>query len=84
MNKTKKLKVVRIIDYVVPMYGNIHCMPYFTLEVTDGEKTQICKSKGDKWNDCNAEGQYITFNRKRYKVLNIGTLYSPIIDIRNY
>lgn len=63
------LKIKRIVEWIYPLYGNVHCMPYGKLEVTDGVTTKIVSTKGDKLED-NSDYQYITFNRKRYKVVN--------------
>ena len=63
-----EVRIKSIVDWVFPLYGNIHCMPYGTLQVTDGVDTKICKTKGDRWDD-HDDYQYITFKRKRYKVV---------------
>lgn len=73
---------VEIIDWRIPCFGNNHTMPYGTIQVTEGDYVQICKTKGDvigEYNPC--IGQYITFKRKRYKVINKGTLYSPKLEL---
>ena len=73
---------VEIIKWCIPYFGNNHTMPYGTLRVTESDRTQICKTKGDKIGEYNQTiGQYITFNRKRYKVLNKGTMFSPKIEL---
>lgn len=71
---------VQVINWIVPYFGNVHIMPYGTLRVTNGEVTKICKTKGDKNTDVLGY-QYITFQRKRYKVINVGRLYSPQIKL---
>lgn len=73
---------VEIIKWCIPYFGNNHTMPYGILQVSDANKTQICKTKGDKIGEYDHSiGQYITFNRKRYKVINKGTMYSPKIEL---
>lgn len=74
------VKITKLLNYVIPYFGNNHYMPYFTAEVTDGNTTKVCKSKGDKIGD-NSGYQYITFNRKRYKVVNNGSMYHPILSL---
>jgi hypothetical protein len=71
---------VQVIDWIIPHFGNTHIMPYGTLRVTNGEVTKICKTKGDRNTDI-VGYQYITFQRKRYKVMNVGSLYSPKIKL---
>ena len=63
-----EVRIKRIIDWTLPMFGNHHIMPYGTLLVTDGETEKACKTKGDKEWD-NVGYQYITFKRKRYRVI---------------
>lgn len=70
----------QVINWIIPYFGNSHIMPYGSLKVTDGKETKICKTKGDKVTD-SIGYQYITFQRKRYKVINIGALSSPIIKL---
>ena len=57
-----------IIDWVYPMFGNIHIMPYGKLLVSDGVDDKVCPTKGDKETDTDGY-QYITFKRKRYKLI---------------
>lgn len=66
------LKIIGIQGYTVPFLGNMRCLPYGDLIVTDGEKTQICPIKDDR-----DGSQYIHFRRKRYDVVNSGKLYNP-------
>lgn len=60
------------VRYIIPTFGNNHTIPYGAIMVfanVNGVKiTKICKTKGDTTFD-NGE-QYITFCRKRYKVIN--------------
>lgn len=73
-----QVRIKRIIEWVEPYFGNRHTMPYGKIEVTDGETTKICSTKGDTletWpiHQC----QYITFKRKAYKLVEYrdGTKY---------
>lgn len=75
MNLTAK-----IISWTIPYFGNKHFLPYGVIQVSDGVTTKNCKTQGDKWGDT-AGYQYITFNRKRYMVTNIGRLHSPKIKL---
>lgn len=64
-----QVRIKKIVYWLYPHYGNRHTMPYGKLKVTDGETTKTCYTKGDTLDDCNRYGcQYITFNRKPYKV----------------
>ena len=74
---------VQIIKWCIPYFGNKHSIPYGVLRVTEGERTQVCPTKGDKIGAYNPViGQYITFNRKRYKVVNNGGIYTPKIELK--
>lgn len=67
------LEIEKILSYTIPYCGNNRFLPYGKLLVNNGTERKICKIK-----DCkNYMKQYITFNRKKYYVKNIGTLYSP-------
>lgn len=70
------VKIKRIVDFTIPMYGNNRIFPYYTLEVTDGDLTKIVKTKEDGPNI------YFTFKRKRYYVVNEGKLHNPKLVIR--
>ena len=72
---------IRVIKWVIPYFGNKHFQPYGTLLVTEGEHTQVCRTKGDTYSEASSIGQYVTFRRKRYKVINNGGLYSPQIEL---
>lgn len=64
-----QVRIKRIIYWVFPYFGNRHTMPYGKLEVTDGKTTKICSTKGDTLETWRIhQCQYITFNRKPYKV----------------
>lgn len=74
-------------NWVIPMYGNKHFMPYGTLHVaivdeTDGSQgTIIVKTKGDCIGD--KEGyQYVTINRQRYRVITESSMWNPQIKLK--
>lgn len=76
---------IKIADWTIPYCGNVHSIPYGTLIVSDGNRKERCKTKGDKWDDIGP--QYIVFNHRQYKVINQGTLDYPKIElepIRHY
>lgn len=71
-----KIKSFTILDWTVPMFGNTHSYPYFTLRVVgeDGtEKTVKTREEGTY--------TFFTFMRKRYYFSNKGTSYSPKLEI---
>lgn len=70
---------VKVADWTIPYCGNVHCMPYGTLIVSDGKHKERCKTKGDKWDDFGP--QYITFNKRRYNVINKGTSNYPKLEL---
>lgn len=61
-----------------PMYGNKHNYPYGKLYVTDGVIRKWVELKEDS-----IRGNYITLNRKRYYVQDIGRYAMPkfVLDI---
>ena len=65
------IQIKELKNYTIPYYGNKRSMPYGDLVVSDGKNRKTCKILDD------GEKQYITFNRKRYYVRNVGSLYSP-------
>ena len=65
------LKIEKLIDYTIPLFGNRRIFPYGKLRVTDGTTTEIKPIRDD------GARQYIVFRRKRHYVRNVGTLYSP-------
>lgn len=71
----------KVIEWTIPHHGNVHFCPYGKLLVSDGVVNKICKTKGDKYNDTTGY-QYITFRRKRYKVVNVGRLYNPVVELK--
>ena len=74
----KEVRIKRVIDYTIPMFGNRRLFPYYTLEVTDGDLTKVVKTKEDGSN------VYFTFKRKRYYVYNEGRLYNPKPVIKTF
>lgn len=73
-------RIKALLSYNIPFFGNERTRPYFTAIVTDGTRTQVCKSKGDRSGDAET-CQFLTFNRKRYKVINRGTMYAPDLHL---
>ena len=76
-----KVVITSIVRWTIPIRGNSHFLPYGTLRVTDGVTTKNCRTKGDRWVDHDGY-QYITFKRKRYKVINSGTLHFPMLSLK--
>lgn len=68
------MKIIGIEAYTVPMFGNRRSLPYGKLRVADdeGKNPRIVDIK-----DGEAGNQYVTYQRKRYGVINTGSLYSP-------
>lgn len=68
-------EVRKILSYTIPTFGNSRVMPYGKLLVSDGTKEKACSimDKGFR--------QYVVFDRKKYYVNNIGTLYHPNFEI---
>lgn len=71
---------VEVVEWIIPSFRSNHCMPHGKLKVTNGVETKICKTMGDLVTDTTGY-QYITFNKKRYKVINVGRLYFPKIKL---
>jgi len=78
--KEATVRIKRILDWTIPYFGNRHIIPYGKLLVTDGTEEKVCKTKGDLEYD-NSDYQYITFQRKRYRVVNKGHLHSPALTL---
>ena len=74
------VRIKAILNWTIPYFGNKHIMPYGTLLVTDGTEEKVCKTKGDLEYD-NSDYQYITFQRKRYRVVNKGRLHCPALTL---
>lgn len=70
--------IEKVIDWTIPLFGNKRIFAYGKLLVSDGKKKRIVTMKEDY---C---GSYITFNRKRYRIKNNGSLYSPRLQVAAY
>lgn len=72
---------VKVADWTIPMYGNKHCVPYGTLIVSDGKRTERCTTKGDKWDSFGP--QYIVFNHRQYwvKYAKGHTMSNPKLEL---
>lgn len=68
----RALRIVKLIDYTIPLYDNKRINPYGKLMVTDDELGKIVDIKIDE-----NFNNYFTFKRKRYYIENIGSLYYP-------
>lgn len=71
----KNMKIVKIQEYIIPTCGNKQIFPYGKLIVSDGENQKVCSIQSDSNGT-----QYILFNRKRFRIRNIGTLYAPVYE----
>ena len=73
------VKILGIVEYILPMYGNRRCLPYGKLKVTDGTLTKVVPIKdgtqADGWR------QYFTFNRKRYWIKSVGSRHNPAYEV---
>lgn len=74
---------IRVVDWIIPQYGNKHYTAYGTIAVrgiVNGIETiQRCKTKGDTYGSHTP--QYIVFQGERYIVRQEGTLYNPKISL---
>lgn len=61
-----------------PTFGNKHTLPYGHVLVSDGIDIRKCEIKYE------GSYRYITFKRKRYGLVNKGTLYMPNLVIVDY
>ena len=69
----KKVRIKKVISWTIPYFGNRHTIPYGKLLVTDGETEKAVSTKGDTLDTYSRYGcQYITFNRKPYKLIHAG------------
>lgn len=79
---TPQAKVVGFSCWTIPTFGNRHIVPYGTLIVSDGQHPkEYCKTKGDLYTDGAYAYQYIVFRKRKYRVVNRGTMYSPKLDL---
>lgn len=76
-----KVQVKKIVSWTYPLFGNNHVMPYGVLLVTDGVTEKACRTKGDRCDDGWDGPQYITFKRKRYKVVREGRQFAEKISL---
>ena len=83
MENTAIPVVLRILDYTIPLFGNQRCHPYGKLLVSDGKLQRVVKF-GYRLDSRGCQENYITFNRKRYKYRNIGSVYYPQIVLLPY
>lgn len=88
MRKEKQIEITSISthDWIIPLYGNTHIMPYGTIRVrgkVDGmDVCQNCKTHGDKISDHMT--QYVIFQGVRFIVRNDGTMYSPKLRLERW
>lgn len=80
--------IVKPFDWIIPMCGNKHSIPYGWVEVigtlNDGTKVnKVFKTHGDKWEE-HSPYQYIIINKQRYIVRNKGSLYFPKLEIEKW
>lgn len=57
-----------ILDYTIPMFGNIHSTPYCRILIDGRKYTREI-------------GGSITHKGEKYTVVNFGSLYSPVIRL---
>lgn len=88
MRKEKQIEITSIstLDWIIPLYGNPHIMPYGTICVrgkVDGmDVCQNCKTHGDKIGD--HLPQYVIFQGVRFIVRNDGTMYVPKLRLERW
>lgn len=70
----KMITIVKVVDWTIPLFGNKRIFAYGKLLVSDGKMRQLVTTKED------SSGLYITFNRKRYRIRNNGSLYNPLLQ----
>ena len=61
-----------------PAFANKHALPYGHVLVSDGKDIRKCEIKYE------GSYRYITFKRKRYGLVNKGTLYMPNLVVVDY
>lgn len=71
------MQIVGIVGYTIPFYGNRRCMPYGKIKILQNGIETLRPIK-----DAPDGTQYITVARKRYTVVNVGGLYSPVYKIK--
>ena len=72
-----------IVQWIIPTFGNRHIMPYGKLKVYDKKtgEIKIVKTRGDLATD-NPTPQHIFFKRRKYLVVNSGTLWFPKLKLQ--
>ena len=81
------LRVVKVVGYKIPLFGNPRIFPYGYLIVTDGtvrKRVAFGYRKDQYGRQLPPDRDYITFNRVRYGYRNTGSLYHPRIEITEY
>lgn len=74
--KTAIPQALGITKWVVPLYGNRFSQPYGVILCSDGTVQQICRTRQPEGGEgCFA--QYVFFRRRKYLVVNDGSLYRP-------
>lgn len=70
------MKCVEILSYTIPLCGNRRIFPYGRMRIEhNGEETVV------RFGEVDPEGfNYITFNRKKYRFCNAGSLYNPVFE----
>ena len=72
------ITIEKIINWTIPLFGNKRIFAYGKLLVSDGKTRRLVTTKED------SSGSYITFNRKRYRIRNNGSLYNPLLQVTAY
>lgn len=72
------ITIEKIISWTIPLFGNKRIFAYGKLLVSDGKTRRLVTTKED------SSGSYITFNRKRYRIRNNGSLYNPLLQVEVY
>lgn len=66
------LKIIEIIKYTIPLYGNKQINPYGKIIISDGDILKIVKFENYSFN----------YKRKKYYIENINSLYNPIFIVK--
>lgn len=70
------MECIEILSYTIPLYGNRRIFPYGRVKIEhEGEETVV------RFGEVDSEGlYYITYNRKKYRFRNVGSLYDPVFE----
>lgn len=70
------MECIEILSYTIPLYGNRRIFPYGRMKIEhEGEETVV------RFGEVDSEGlYYITYNRKKYRFRNVGSLYNPVFE----